>query len=189
VHGVIVQRRAGVLVGLAIGLATVATAPAQQPQGLGPDAAPAPSTQRPTPDPAPLAARLPRTAGVAPTPAPRGARPSRGSAATEARSTTRARPPARPATTRGSARSRASTPARPARRRTRPAAADRALPHLELASIRRAVAFLSPGRGRSRATGSADVDRPLLAATGAALLAVAAAGALTLTRATARTRA
>jgi hypothetical protein len=193
------QQWAGCLAGLAIALTSAGAAAAQRPL---PDPSPAAPAQTPAPDPAPGATarqvvRRPSTVAIQSAPAtPVRSRPAAvratpqrtvGGGAATARTNTTARvtTAATPAATRTQAR----TPSRrrPAHRRPTHRAAPP--PQLRLDAVRRAIAALAPVAVAARPRAGDDTLRAVLTVAGAALLALAATGSVTLGRATARARA
>jgi hypothetical protein len=185
------QRWAGCIAGLAIGLTSAGTAAAQRPL---PD--PSPAAQSPAPDPAPGAAarhvarRAPAVAvQTAPTAAQATPAPAGDGAHGPVVTTARVTPVSPPATTR--TQTRAST-RRPTTSRTagrRPTPRRTAPPQLRLGAVRSAIAALAPVSAAARPSPGDGSERAILIVAGAALLALAATGGVTLARATARARA
>jgi hypothetical protein len=194
------QQWAGCLAGLAIALTSAGAAAAQRPL---PDPSPAARAQTPAPDPAPGATarqvvRRPPTVAIQSAPAtPVRTRPAAvratpqrtvgGGGGATARTKTTARVTA--ATTPAATRTKARTPSRrqPAHRRPTHRAAPP--PQLRLDAVRRAIAALAPVAVAARPRAGDDTLRAVLTVAGAALLALAATGSVTLGRATARARA
>jgi hypothetical protein len=193
------QQWAGCLAGLAIALTSAGAAAAQRPL---PDPSPAAQAQTPAPDPAPGATarqvvRRPPTVAIQSAPAtPVRSRPAAvratpqptvggGGATARTNTTARVTTAATPAATRTKAR----TPSRrrPAHRRPTHRAAPP--PQLRLDAVRRAIAALAPVAVAARPKAGDDTLRAVLTVAGAALLALAATGSVTLGRATARARA
>jgi hypothetical protein len=157
------HRLAGCLAGLAIGLMSAGTATAQQPQQLAPDPGPAGPVLRP--DPAPAAAR-----SSSPAPPAQVSTPARSVTAAPAEPAPRAKRPTSGAQ-RHAGRKRAIPPARPAAR-----------------SAAR-VSAISASSAHMPTTGGGDGGRLVRAIAGAVLLALATAGALTVSRTSSRLRA
>lgn len=192
------QQWAGCLAGLAIALTSAGAAAAQRPL---PDPSPAARAQTPAPDPAPGATarqvvRRPPTVPIQSAPAtPVRSRPAAvratpqptvgGGATARTNTTARVTTAATPAATHTKAR----TPSRrrPAHRRPTHRAAPP--PQLRLDGVRRAIAALAPVAVAARPRAGDDTLRAVLTVAGAALLALAATGSVTLGRATARARA
>jgi hypothetical protein len=147
-----------------MGMTLAGSASAQQQQTLQPDPSPAAGTLRP--DPAPVTPRAtPKPAVVAPAPAPT------------------------PRVVRPQAAAPASTPAQPTRRARRPVHGHRSRRAARPVALRvelPRVAFAAP-RARASASGGDD-GRALRAIAGGALLALAAAGAVMVSRSSVRTR-
>ena len=190
------QRWAGCIAGLAIGLTSAGAAAAQQPL---PDPSPVVQAQAPAPDPAPggaarqVARRTP-AAVVRRTPAA-ASTPARTAGGVTAATTTAARitpatttPAATHAATRGPARRRA-TPSHTTRQRPSRQVTLAPVLRLRLDAVRGAIAALAPVAAAARPRAGDDVLPTILTVAGAALLALAATGAVTLARATARARA
>ena len=189
------QRWAGCIAGLALGMTSAGTAAAQQPL---PD--PSPAAQAPAPDPAPGAtARQPVPNG--PTATIQGAPSAAGRRAPAAAQATTP-PPGDGATAATGAGTAGSTPAATRLQASAPAhrhkhsgltarhrAATTTAPQLRLGGVRGAIATLAAVGTAPRPRAGDGSQRAILTAAGVALLALATAGAVTLTRATARARA
>lgn len=195
------QQWAGCLAGLAIALTSAGAAAAQRPL---PDPSPAAQAQTPAPDPAPGATarqvvRRPPTVAIqsAPAspvdsrPAASGATPQRtvGGGGGGATARTKTTAPVTAATTPAATSTKARTPSRrrPAHRRPTHRAAPP--PQLRLDAVRRVIAALAPVAVAARPRAGDETLRAVLTVAGAALLALAATGSVTVGRATARARA